>query len=67
MIFKIGDRVTHKYLGAATVIGEYVDNSLRRWAYTIMVDVKPSVRYNMGNKRCFVFPADLETLSEEIK
>lgn len=60
MTFKLGDRVTHKYLGAATVIGEYVDNSLRRWAYTILTDVAPPIRYNMGEKRCMAFPSDLE-------
>lgn len=67
--FKIGDRVTHKYLGAATVIGEYVStvDSRYHWGYTILTDVKPPIRYNLGEKRCFAFPSELEALSEVIK
>ena len=62
--FKIGDRVAHDYLGNATVekiIKSSID-SRHVAAYIIYTDIKPDVRYNMGNHKCLVWPNELKLL-----
>ena len=65
--FAVGDRIIHNYLGEATiekVIKSSID-SKRITAYIIYTDNKPDVSYNIGMRKCLVWPNDILSITNE--
>ena len=52
---KIGDRVTHEYLGD----GEIVNDLNGRGVFMVKCDKTPNIRYNMGENPTLVFKSNL--------